>query len=145
MTKTKNNQTNKLANQWFYSFHWLKKSKQRFLFEDDDSLSQLNKKLFKLNLGLILFSTFFILVSFVFLPPVIPLFFSAPWGRLQLAPKETLFLLPIIMLIMTSIALFITKKIKFVDEIIIRNLFGSTLLFNLMLAIAIIKIIWIVI
>ncbi|NOY14964.1 MAG: hypothetical protein GXP43_01990 [bacterium] len=125
-------------------FKWQRLYKQTLLFEAD-KLNQTNKYLFFANLGLIIVSVFLILFFYLVLPPVVPLFYSAPWGEAQLASKDFLFIIPFLMLVITSIALMISRQLAFADEVIIRSLFGSGLLFNLILFITLIKIIWLII
>lgn len=63
----------------------------------------MNNELFKLlsprgpfaaGLGLIIFQLILLGVSYPFLPPQVPLFYSRPWGEAQLAAPFQLFLLP---------------------------------------------------
>ena len=123
---------------------WKNFYRQNLLFETTN-LNQTNKYLFWANLGLIITSVGLIIFFYVVLPPLIPLFYSAPWGEEQLGVKDLLFLIPFLMLVITSLALFISRQMVFADEVIIRSLFGSSLLFNLILFITLVKIIWLII
>ena len=123
---------------------WKKFYKQTLLFETAN-LNQTNKYLFWTNLGLIIVSVVLIIFFYVVLPPLVPLFYSAPWGQEQLVIKDLLFLVPFLMLVITSLALLVSRQMAFADEVIIRSLFGSSLLFNLILFITLVKIIWLII
>src|SRR3989338_928976 len=50
---------------------------------------------------------FFIIIFFQFLPPRMPLFYSLPWGDLQLANRQQFFMLPTAIIIVNIINLFI--------------------------------------
>ncbi len=129
---------------WYPDLSWLRLPHQEFLF-NQTTLDPINRRLFYLNLILIILSILLVSGSYLFLPPLVPLFYSLPTGDEQLANKWLLFLLPLIMLVLTFIAALIDKKMEFADEIISRTLFGSTLLFNVLLFISLVEIIWLVI
>ncbi len=129
---------------WQPDLSWLRLPRQEFLF-NQQGLNLLNRRLFYLNLSLIILAVLIISLSYFFLPPLIPLFYSLPEGQEELASKWQLFFLPGIMFILTLVAAVIDRKMEFSDEIISRSLFGSTLLFNFILFISLIEIIWLVI
>ncbi len=141
--RDKNNYPSFLS-RWQPNLSWLRLPHQEFLFNQEE-LNPLNRRLFYLNLGLIIISVLVISLSYFFLPPLVPLFYSLPEGQEELASKWQLFYLPSIMFILTLVAAVIDRKMEFSDEIISRSLFGSTLLFNLILFISLIEIIWLVI
>jgi len=129
---------------WQTNLSRLRLSQPKLIF-DNQGLDKINYQLFKANIGLILLATTITTLFYFFLPPVVPLFYSAPWGPDQLAGKDLLFVLPIIMFLLTALALGVNKKLTFIDSVITRSLFGSTLLFNLILFIALVRIIWLII
>ncbi len=131
-------------NQWKSNLSWLKIPHQELLF-DQSRLTPTNRKLFYANIGLIILAILVFIISYIFLPPIIPLFYSRPDSSQQLVGKNQLFLIPTIMFGLTLTASIIDKKMEFADEVISRSLFGSTLLFNLMLFITLVNIIWLII
>lgn len=89
---------------------------------------------------IIFFQTIILLLSYRFLPPVVPLFNSLPWGEDRLIKKEIIFILPasIILLILINtyfIDRFISKRM-----ILSRMLAANVLLFAAISGIAILQI-----
>lgn len=79
------------------------------------------------------------------LPPLVPLWYSRPWGSDQLAPPVFLFFLPIssitIHLINLAFAMYITTEYL----VFTQSLFLSSLIVSLLSFIAVIKIIFLVV
>lgn len=64
------------------------------------------------NLGLILFQFFYLRLRFEFLSTEIPFWYSKLWGDSQLAPKEYLYLLPVISAVILVIGLLLIVPLK---------------------------------
>lgn len=67
------------------------------------------------------------------IPPEVPLYFSRPWGESQLAPSESLILLPtlsvLIYLANFTLALLLARGDKLITEILIKGaLFAAGIL-----------------
>lgn len=102
------------------------------------------KKYFKYSLFLISSSIIFAVFKFKDLPPEVPLFYSLPWGKKQLADKVFIFILPLSSILVLLLNLFLAKKIK-EDFIIIKEiLIIGAFLFSLILTITLLKIIFLV-
>lgn len=78
------------------------------------------------------------------LPPQVPLFYSRPWGEEQLASKDHLFLIPItilgILIANLLLAGLLWKKSQFITKILI----GLALICSFLIALTLIKIIFLV-
>lgn len=86
-----------------------------------------------------------IFFSWSFLPPQLPLFYSHPWGKEQLATPSHLFILPalgLIIFFINSVLLFFTPK----QETLIKQILITTILvFNFLSLFTLIKIVRLVI
>lgn len=58
------------------------------------------------------------------LPPEVPLFYSHPWGKLQLAPKTTLWLLPFSTALVFILNLSLANFVHHQEQLLARILMG---------------------
>lgn len=76
-------------------------------------------RLLLISVMLTLIQAGLIILSSAQLPPQVPLFYSLPWGKAQLAPFQYLFLLPILslacILLNTILAMIILEKKRFLS------------------------------
>ena len=98
------------------------------------------------------FVAFFIITSILAicitwskLPPLVPLWYSRPWGVDQLAPSIFLFILPISSLIIHFINMLLSMYVTTEYLIFSQSLFLSSLIVSALSCIAVIKIIFLVI
>jgi hypothetical protein len=102
---------------------------------------KINHHLFRWNLLLIIFQLLFLIIKFNDLPGQVPLYYSLPWGEGQLATAASLFLLPtfsiMILLLNNLIATFFLK----ITPLFSRLLTIFSLIFSLLSAISLTKII----
>lgn len=102
---------------------------------------KINHHFFRWNLILIIFQLIILFVKFNSLPQQVPLYYSLPWGEEQLASATALFLLPtfsiIILLLNNLIATFFLKTIPLFS----RLLTVFSLIFSLLSAISLTRII----
>lgn len=86
-----------------------------------------------------------IVISWRFLPPQIPLFYSRPWGEEQLTTPPRLFILPIfsifIYLANNTLLSFLSKEEKLISQILLF----TVVLFNFLGLVTLIQIIRLVI
>lgn len=117
----------------------LKKTITGFFNHPDYSLPV---KLFFVSLGLCFL---FLAIFFRKLPPLVPLYYSLPWGEEQLARPYELFFLPfsliIFYLLNITIGIFFLKT----DHFLIQILLWATCIFALIELFTLIKIIFLVI
>lgn len=102
---------------------------------------KINSLFFRWNLLLIVFQIVILIFKFNDLPRQIPLFYSLPWGDGQLASAASLFILPmfsiIILLINNLIATFFFKSTVFFSRLLVF----FSLIFSLLSAISLTRII----
>lgn len=102
---------------------------------------KINSQIFRWNIIFIVFQLAFLIYKFNDLPQQVPLFYSLPWGRNQLAYASSLFLLPtfsiIIGLINNLLAAFFFKLIPLFSRLLII----FSLLFSLLSSITLFQII----
>lgn len=102
---------------------------------------KINHHFFRWNLLLIIFQLLLLIIKFNDLPGQVPLYYSLPWGEDQLAAAASLFLLPtfsiMILLLNNLIATFFLKTIPLFS----RLLTIFSLIFSLLSAISLTKII----
>ncbi|HPT66031.1 MAG TPA: hypothetical protein PK257_01830 [Candidatus Woesebacteria bacterium] len=102
---------------------------------------KINYRLFRWNLILIIFQLGLLIFKFNSLPEQVPLYYSLPWGEDQLASATSLFLLPtfsiVILLLNNLIATFFLKIIPLFS----RLLTIFSLVFGLLSAISLTRII----
>ncbi|MDD2483371.1 MAG: hypothetical protein PHE32_00090 [Candidatus Shapirobacteria bacterium] len=102
---------------------------------------KINHHIFRWNLVLIIFQLIILFIKFNSLPQQVPLYYSLPWGEDQLASATSLFLLPtfsiIILLLNNLIATFFLKTIPLFS----RLLTVFSLVFSLLSAISLTRII----
>lgn len=100
-----------------------------------------NGRAFRWNILFIVLQLGFILLKFSNLPPVVPLFFSLPWGESQLTSASHLFWLPIfsiaVALINTILAAFFLSNIQFFSRLLVV----FSLLFSSLSSVTLVKII----
>ena len=87
-----------------------------------------------------------IALSYSSLPEKIPLYYSLPWGKYQLADKVWLFLVPVVVVLFNLINAIVSKIFqKIIDDYLTSALVLSGLLCNLLAAITVLQIIRIMI
>lgn len=84
---------------------------------------KVNGQIFRWNIIFILSQLAILFVKFNNLPPQIPLYYSRPWGEQQLAPVSSIFILPvlsiIIMLLNNFLAVFFLKSIQLFSRVLV--------------------------
>ncbi|MFA6184684.1 MAG: hypothetical protein WCT51_04360 [Candidatus Shapirobacteria bacterium] len=102
---------------------------------------KINSQFLRWNLFLIIFQIVILFFKFNNLPQQVPLYYSLPWGEEQLASTTSLFLLPtfsiIILLINNLIATFFFKSIPLFSRLLVF----FSLVFSLLAAISLTRII----
>jgi len=93
--------------------------------------------LFVLSLGMLLW-------RFRYLPPMVPLWYSRPWGTDQLAHPAWLFLLPVASMFWYAISVFVSIYITAGYLIFTQLLFVSSLIVSLLSFLALVKILFLV-
>ncbi|HOZ80738.1 MAG TPA: hypothetical protein PK370_00775 [Candidatus Woesebacteria bacterium] len=83
---------------------------------------QLNARLLRWNLVFIVIQIALLIIYYPQLPPVIPMFFSQPWGQMQLGSYSNLFYFPVVSII-----------ILLVNNLLSAVYLGSSLLFSRLL------------
>ena len=86
-----------------------------------------------------LFSVMGILIARSYLPPFIPLFYGKPAGIEELAPRDFLFIIPIISIIISLLNFTISKFIK--DDFVKKVLATGSSIVSVITTIAVTKII----
>ncbi len=86
-----------------------------------------------------------ILISWHWLPPQLPLFYSRPWGKEQLTTPFGLFLLPTLSLIVFLINLAFVSFISKEEKLASRMLEVAATVFNFLCLMTLIKIIFLVV
>lgn len=86
-----------------------------------------------------------ILISWRWLPPELPLFYSRPWGKEQLTAPVGLLILPALSLIVFFINLAFLSFVPKEEKLIAKMLEAATMVFNLFCLLTLIKIIILVI
>lgn len=97
---------------------------------------------------IISFACFFLIITlylstYSILPPMLPLFYSLPWGEAQLINKQQFFILPAVLVLITLINLLISSQLHPVQRVLKRTLMLSLILVNIALLITTIKILFI--
>lgn len=94
---------------------------------------------------LIIFQVIIIMFKRSLLPDRVPLFYSRPWGAEQLAPRNYLFLLPVISLLILLLVLIAGHWLFQDKEKIVGKISeGFSLLFSLLATITIFKIVFLI-
>lgn len=123
-------------------FPFISKPHQEWILIRTNWLLQVSHKFVAL---LAVASVIMIAVYWKMLPPLVPLWYSRPWGSDQLAPPVFLFFLPIssvtIHLINLAFAMYVTTEYL----VFTQSLFLSSLIVSLLSFIAVIKIIFLVV
>jgi hypothetical protein len=78
------------------------------------------------------------------LPPEVPLFYSRPWGELQLASKNTLWLLPFSTTLVFILNLALASLVNRQERLLARILIGTGGSFSLLATYTLIKIIMLI-
>jgi hypothetical protein len=85
--------------------------------------NKINGQIFRWNIFFIVLSLIAIIVKFNNLPPLIPLYYSLPWGANQLVPTSYIFLPPIIsiavLIVNNGLAVIFTKSIYLLSILLI--------------------------
>lgn len=123
-------------------FLFINKPHQEWILIRTNWLIQVSHKFVAL---LAVVSIIMIAVYWKMLPPLVPLWYSRPWGSDQLAPPIFLFFLPIssvtIHLINLAFAMYVTTEYL----VFTQSLFLSSLIVSLLSFIAVIKIIFLIV
>lgn len=102
-------------------------------------------KLTLLPIILSVLTTFLVSVALIYfypkLPPLLPLFYSLPWGEDQLVPKQQFFLLPLLISLITILNFTLAFYLHQIHLILKRLLMLNLILICLILAITAIKVI----
>jgi len=91
-----------------------------------------------------IFGFLFFLFNFGHLPPEVPLFYSRPWGREQLALSWQLAILPFSALLFFLFDLFLASKLYSQQLFLSQVLIWSASVFSLLTTITLVKIITLV-
>lgn len=105
-----------------------------------------NKKLFFLNLSpfvLAIFLSILILFFPYFLPYRLPLFYSLPWGDAQMVSLRQFYIIPAIIILINLINIGLSWQLHQTQTFFKKVLLISSLVSSLILAITLIKIIFI--
>jgi len=105
----------------------------------------LNNSKFQLSLLFLIIQSATLFLFWQKFPPQVPLFYSRPWGKEQLAHPKFLLILPLGIIVISLVNIFMAnfffKKFPFLSQILSWN----TVLISLLTTIAIIKIITLII
>lgn len=105
---------------------------------------KVNSQLVRWNLIFVISQLAVIIVKFTDLPQLVPLFYSLPWGTSRLATASTLFIIPLISILVSVtnslLAVFFLKSTKFFSYLLLI----FSLLFSLLGLVALIQIIHLV-
>lgn len=113
--------------------------------EEKQSKKNLLAKLFWLNSLLIIAELGAILLEKNILPTLVPLFYSRPWGKEQLASPNNLFIIPLSSFLLLLFNLAVGKLLqKKGEEFLALVINTGSLLFSLLGAITILRIIFLV-
>jgi len=96
-----------------------------------------------INLLLVITESSLIFLKRDFLPKKVPLFYSRPWGEDQLATKDSLFILPLLSLVLLVIAWQSARLLK-TKEFMAYLINGFAILFSFLATITLIKIIFLI-
>lgn len=103
--------------------------------------NKINGQIFRWNVFFIILSLIVIIVKFNDLPPLIPLYYSLPWGTSQLVPTSYIFLPPIISIAVlianNGLAVLFTKSIYLLSILLII----TSLIFSAFSALSLLQII----
>lgn len=99
----------------------------------------------QINLILLAAQGLVIISLWRFLPPEIPLFYSRPWGKDQLASYPGILILPIICLIVFFANLVVAKSAAKEESLIKEALAITSLIFTILIFISLVQIIRLVI
>lgn len=103
-----------------------------------------NKVSFWFNLTSVILSlliTLFILISGKFLPPKLPLFYSLPWGDMQLGNHQQILIIPATITLITLFNLILSLQLHNQQIFFKRVLLSSSILIDLILTITFLKMI----
>lgn len=102
---------------------------------------KINGIVFRWNVLIIILELSFLFLKFNDLPVQVPLYFSLPWGESQLASASTLFLLPafsiVVLLLNNLLASLFLKSIQLLSRLLVI----FSLIFSVLSAISLYKII----
>lgn len=85
--------------------------------------------------------TFITITSFGFLPPRLPLFYSVAWGEGQLATHQQFLIIPAVISLITLLNLIVAWQLHKSQSFFKSMLLASSIIVNLILIIAFIKIV----
>lgn len=77
------------------------------------------------------------------LPPRLPLYYSLPWGEPQLVGKQQFIILPVILILLCTVNTFIASQLHPAQLVLKRTLGVSLLLIGFIIAISVIKVLFI--
>lgn len=93
---------------------------------------------------LLLGQIFFLLVSYVNLPPLVPLYLQRPWGITQIAQKTQILLLPLITISLIFFNSLFAARFYKENPLASRILLWGESLFSLLILLAVVRIILLV-
>ncbi len=91
----------------------------------------------------VIFIILLFLIFYSHLPDKLPLFYSLPWGEMELVAKQQFFLLPIILVLICLINSLIASQLHATQYVLRRILLLSLILIDITILITAVKIIWI--
>jgi hypothetical protein len=103
--------------------------------------SQGLKQIFQLAIIIWLIEVLLVIITWTFLPPQLPLFYSRPWGEEQLVHPANLFILPGLGLLVFFVNLFVLSFVPKGEKLINQILISIILVFNFLSLITLIQII----
>jgi len=103
--------------------------------------SQGLKQIFQLAIIIWLIEVLLVIITWTFLPPQLPLFYSRPWGEEQLVHPANLFILPSLGLLIFFVNLFVLSFVPKGEKLINQILISLILVFNFLSLITLIQII----
>ncbi|HYD35377.1 MAG TPA: hypothetical protein VD999_04885 [Vitreimonas sp.] len=86
-----------------------------------------------------LFLTLFTTASYIVLQPLVPLFYTLALPSQHLAPKEWLFLFPVLSVMMTVLHILLLKKFRYYDPLILWLFSWTTFGLQMVLTLAVIR------
>ncbi len=102
------------------------------------------RNLFIASLFIVIIEAGTILANWKRLPPEVPLFYSRPWGEAQLAPVNTLFILPLVGAAIAILNFLLSRPRRQRNPFISWTMATSGLVLNILIFITTVKIISIV-
>jgi hypothetical protein len=100
-----------------------------------------NSKIFRWNLVFIIIQVSVLVWKFNSLPPQVPLYYSLPWGELQLASASSLFILPTISIVLLLINHLFSVSLAKTSQLLSRFLVVISSIVSFFFLIALLRIV----